>query len=526
MKRILLALALCLISSPVWSQCNGVFGANQVCGTVTGGIPGPVNAGSLPIGGLVPGTTGISPKTNGGVLWDNNGILGDSTTLPTGLTIPSNLTIGDGRLNLQSDYGAKCDGSTDDSTAIQNWLNANTTYVGRKMLYAPAGTCVHATAISYNADYPLHIAGAGKWQTQFKYTNATAGTGWTLQGSGTGAGSQNDTTLEQFGFATPTNTASPSINLAIIGRYNTEIKSLAFGYITNSAYTALSFSQSVALRIYDTLINHAGCNAIYTPDGGGDATPNNLVMIGNVIKGSGFTGNCYQVVFQNGAGLFVGGNDVEGGYGNWYFCGVNGLNLTANYSETPGANGNLTFCSGTRSVAVEIHNNYWASNGTIGNSIGNVDGLSWHDDVIATGGGAWPVTWATSTNAPTSVQLGHNSGQSNIASLASMGSCTGLGSTGTCSVSGNTTDGVVTLSPSGSGISSSGNAPVNFAAGAANVYTCVFNLGNGTAGWVSGATVFDGNNANASSTASWYNPSTNLTSGQTYQISYHCNSGS
>jgi hypothetical protein len=37
---------------------------------------------------LVPGTTLISPKTNGGVLYDNNGTLGDSTTLPSGLTIP------------------------------------------------------------------------------------------------------------------------------------------------------------------------------------------------------------------------------------------------------------------------------------------------------------------------------------------------------------------------------------------------------------------------------------------------------
>ena len=36
-----------------------------------------------------PGTSTIVPSTSGGVLWDNAGILGDSTTLPSGLGIPS-----------------------------------------------------------------------------------------------------------------------------------------------------------------------------------------------------------------------------------------------------------------------------------------------------------------------------------------------------------------------------------------------------------------------------------------------------
>jgi hypothetical protein len=42
---------------------------------------------------LIPGVSVISPKTNGGVLFDNNGVLGDSTTLPIGalasVTAPS-----------------------------------------------------------------------------------------------------------------------------------------------------------------------------------------------------------------------------------------------------------------------------------------------------------------------------------------------------------------------------------------------------------------------------------------------------
>lgn len=49
MKKLLLALALLLLAPVAASaQCNGVFGANQICGSVAGGLPGPVNSSSFP----------------------------------------------------------------------------------------------------------------------------------------------------------------------------------------------------------------------------------------------------------------------------------------------------------------------------------------------------------------------------------------------------------------------------------------------------------------------------------------------
>lgn len=47
MKKLLFVLAL-LFPSAAFAQCNGVFGANQVCGSLTGGIPGPVASTSFP----------------------------------------------------------------------------------------------------------------------------------------------------------------------------------------------------------------------------------------------------------------------------------------------------------------------------------------------------------------------------------------------------------------------------------------------------------------------------------------------
>ncbi len=42
MKKLLLALALCLLPSLAMAQCNGNFSADSVCGSLLGGAPGPV----------------------------------------------------------------------------------------------------------------------------------------------------------------------------------------------------------------------------------------------------------------------------------------------------------------------------------------------------------------------------------------------------------------------------------------------------------------------------------------------------
>jgi hypothetical protein len=50
MKKILLTLALVFAPSLAWAQCNGVFSANAVCGSLNGGPPGPANANSFAVG--------------------------------------------------------------------------------------------------------------------------------------------------------------------------------------------------------------------------------------------------------------------------------------------------------------------------------------------------------------------------------------------------------------------------------------------------------------------------------------------
>src|ERR1700733_1191198 len=80
MKKLLTLLALLFIPVEASAQCNGVFGANQVCGTVSGGVPGPVNIGSF-TNPLVVGTTSIINGTPNGFLYNNGGVLGNTTTV-------------------------------------------------------------------------------------------------------------------------------------------------------------------------------------------------------------------------------------------------------------------------------------------------------------------------------------------------------------------------------------------------------------------------------------------------------------
>jgi hypothetical protein len=69
MKKLLLLLT--LLPSAAFGQCNGVFPANTICGTIPGGIPGAVSNSVL---------TGIPGGSNGQVQFNNAGAFGGLTS--------------------------------------------------------------------------------------------------------------------------------------------------------------------------------------------------------------------------------------------------------------------------------------------------------------------------------------------------------------------------------------------------------------------------------------------------------------
>jgi hypothetical protein len=63
MKKLLLALALLLAPTASWAQCTGIFGANTVCGSQAGGVPGPLSTSAF---ALAPGGTTGQIQYNAG----------------------------------------------------------------------------------------------------------------------------------------------------------------------------------------------------------------------------------------------------------------------------------------------------------------------------------------------------------------------------------------------------------------------------------------------------------------------------
>lgn len=84
------------------AQCNGIFGTNQVCGSVAGGVPGPNNSTSFPSGPLTIGSTVINGGTSNALLYNNAGVLGNTTALPNGTTATTQI-VGDNTTNVATD---------------------------------------------------------------------------------------------------------------------------------------------------------------------------------------------------------------------------------------------------------------------------------------------------------------------------------------------------------------------------------------------------------------------------------------
>jgi hypothetical protein len=152
MKKLLLVLALLVTAvGSANAQCNGIFSAGNVCGSLTGGLPQQVPSASLPIG--------LLPTLQPGQILGNAGTIA-APAAPLGPTIvwPGDQYFGSGmpwidvRAGTNGCAAATGNGSTDDTAAIQCQLNyLHNTGVGGNtggQLYVPCGTYKVASTLT------------------------------------------------------------------------------------------------------------------------------------------------------------------------------------------------------------------------------------------------------------------------------------------------------------------------------------------------------------------------------------------
>ena len=185
MKRMIALVAMIVFVPPADAQ---MFGASMTptppAVTLGNGLPAALANPANSSGG-VPLLGGFAAQGDC-LAWSANGIQDAGSPCFTSSTIGTTSISGAGApvatslanratdfgvtFNLKTDFGAACDGSTDDTTAITNWLAKATANV---TLTAPAGICNFSSTVHAPSTSHYGVIGAGPGSTVFNYTGPT-----------------------------------------------------------------------------------------------------------------------------------------------------------------------------------------------------------------------------------------------------------------------------------------------------------------------------------------------------------------
>lgn len=176
----------CVMTTPNLGTPSSITLTNGTGLPFSGLTTGTLAAGTLTVGSggalTFSGTGSVNSSTLLGETWAAPGSIGSTTAGSGNFTTLSTSSVGatgdiggyifdhGGQVFNVKAYGASCNGSTDDSTALQAAVNAADSAGG--IVYTPPGICAHASTITItNADTSL--MGAGKQASLWNYTGSS-----------------------------------------------------------------------------------------------------------------------------------------------------------------------------------------------------------------------------------------------------------------------------------------------------------------------------------------------------------------
>lgn len=217
------------------------------------------------------------------------------------------------------DFGAKGDGSTDDTTAIQAWINAGVSQ--GVALSAPAGTYIFTNPISHANPNGLVVDGAGSFATVFKYTGAS--TTADLFSLGTIGGSQtNNMSLSNFRIASGTTmTGGTGLHLKNVARSDLSGVIIDGQDGNGKLYNGIWFDQ-IDVVTFTNFIASASNDCLRVNGGLTGMKSDLFVDNGKICPSNGASSSCGVHVGGAFGGLYVGSVDVIG-------CGTNVIVDTA-----------------------------------------------------------------------------------------------------------------------------------------------------------------------------------------------------
>lgn len=247
---------------PSPTSCKGaVLGFDAATGLIPTCLPASGASTSL-----APGSTPISPSTSGGVLSDNAGVLADSKTLPSGLTIPSP-TFSGTTTGLQAQVnGVLC-------TVTTSAPNCSITAVA-------GGITVGTTTITSGTTQQLLFDNAG---TLGEVTKANSSV---LVTNGSGVPSWATTLPSSLSIGTPTITGHPTIE----GVTSTGAQgSGAFVFATSPTLTTPVLGAATATTINKLTLTQPATGSTLTLADGKTLTANNTLTFAAGADGQTWT---------------------------------------------------------------------------------------------------------------------------------------------------------------------------------------------------------------------------------------------